>query len=52
MENIHNEDVQNLYSSPYNITMITSRRITWAEHVACLRHFSRESLKKEITSTT
>jgi hypothetical protein len=32
--NLHNEELHNLYSSPSIITMIRSRRMTWAKHVA------------------
>jgi hypothetical protein len=31
---LHNEELQNLYSSPNIIRMITSRRMRWAGHVA------------------
>jgi hypothetical protein len=31
---LHNEELHNLYSSPSIITMIKSRRMRWAEHVA------------------
>ena len=30
----HNEDLNDMYSSPNIIRMITSRRMRWAEHVA------------------
>jgi hypothetical protein len=30
---LHNEELHNLYSSPYIITMIKSRRMKWAWHV-------------------
>jgi hypothetical protein len=33
---LQNEELQNLYSSPSVITMIKSRRIRWAEHIACM----------------
>jgi hypothetical protein len=33
---LHNEKLQNLYSSPYIFRMIRSRRIGWANHVACV----------------
>jgi hypothetical protein len=31
---LHNEELHNLYSSPYIIRMILSRRMRWAGHVA------------------
>jgi hypothetical protein len=31
---LHNEELHNLYSSPYIIRQIKSRRLRWAEHVA------------------
>jgi hypothetical protein len=31
---LHNEDLHNLYSSPSIITMVKSRRMRWAGHVA------------------
>jgi hypothetical protein len=31
---MHNEELDNLYSSPNIITMIKSRRMRWAGHVA------------------
>jgi hypothetical protein len=31
---LHNEELQNLYSSPSIIRMIKSRRMTWIKHVA------------------
>jgi hypothetical protein len=31
---LHNEELHNLYSSPYIIRMIMSRRMGWAGHVA------------------
>jgi hypothetical protein len=31
---LHSEELQNLYSSPNIIRMITSRRMRWAGHVA------------------
>jgi hypothetical protein len=34
---LHNEELHNLYSSPNIITMIKSRRIKWAAHVARMR---------------
>jgi hypothetical protein len=33
---LHNEELHNLYSSPNIITMIKSRRMRWAGHVACM----------------
>jgi hypothetical protein len=31
---LHNEELHNLYSSPYIIRMIKSRRLSWTGHVA------------------
>jgi hypothetical protein len=31
---LHNEELHNLYTSPYIITMIISRRMRWVGHVA------------------
>jgi hypothetical protein len=33
---LHNGELHNLYSSPDVITQIKSRRMNWAEHVACM----------------
>jgi hypothetical protein len=33
---LHNEDLYALYSSPYIIRVIKSRRLMWAGHVACM----------------
>jgi hypothetical protein len=34
---LHNEELHNLYSSPDIIRQRKSRRMRWAEHVACMR---------------
>jgi hypothetical protein len=34
--NLHSGVLHNLYSSPYNIRQIKSRRMMWAGHVACM----------------
>jgi hypothetical protein len=34
---MHNWELHNLYSSPYIIRQIKSRRMRWAGHVACMR---------------
>jgi hypothetical protein len=34
---LHNEELHNVYSSPYIIRMIKSRRMRWAGHVALTR---------------
>jgi hypothetical protein len=31
---LHNDELQSLYSSPYNIMVIISRRMRWAGHMA------------------
>jgi hypothetical protein len=33
---LHNEELNDLYSSPNIIRVIKSRRMKWAEHVACI----------------
>ena len=33
---LHNEEFHDLYSSPNVIRVIKSRRMSWAEHVACM----------------
>ena len=33
---LHNEELNDLYSSPNIVRMIKSRRIRWAGHVACM----------------
>ena len=33
---LHNEEFSNLYSLPNIVREVKSRRIRWAEHVACL----------------
>ena len=33
---LHNEELNNLYSSPNIVPMIKSRRMRWAGHVACM----------------
>jgi hypothetical protein len=40
---LHNEELHNLYSSPSIITIINSRRMRWAGHVA------RMGEKKKVT---
>jgi hypothetical protein len=34
---LHNDELQSLYSSPYIVRVIKSRRIRWAGHVARMR---------------
>ena len=34
MEELHNEELNDLYSSPNNVRAIKSRRMRWAGHVA------------------
>ena len=33
---LHNEELNDLYSSPNIVRVIKSRRMRWAEHVACM----------------
>jgi len=35
--NLHNEKLNDLYSSPNIIWVIKSRRVRWTKHVACMR---------------
>ena len=35
--NLHNEEFNNMSSSPNIVWVIKSRRIRWAGHVACIR---------------
>jgi len=37
MEELHNEELSYLYSSPNIVRVIKSRRMRWAEHVARMR---------------
>jgi hypothetical protein len=37
MEELHNEELHNLYSSPDIIRQVKSRRMRWAGHVARMR---------------
>jgi hypothetical protein len=34
---VHKEELSGLYSSPDIVRAITSRRMKWAEHIACVR---------------
>jgi hypothetical protein len=46
---LHNEGLHNLFSSPSIIRIITSRRMGWTEHVACMgakRNACRSSVGK------
>jgi hypothetical protein len=33
---LHNEELNDLYSSPNIIRVIKSRKMTWEQHVACI----------------
>ena len=33
---LHNEELNDLYSSPYIVRMMKSRRMRWTRHVACI----------------
>ena len=57
--NLHNEELNDLYSSPNIIRVIKSRRARWAGHVArmgrgeqCIQRFGGETLVKEATWKT
>ena len=48
MEKLHNEQLNDLYSSPNIIRVIKSRRMRWAEHIArmgerCIQGFDGET---------
>jgi hypothetical protein len=56
---VHNEELQNLYSSPSVIRIIKSRRMRWAGHVARMgekrnvyRLFGTKARGKEATRKT
>jgi hypothetical protein len=34
---LHSNELHSLYSSPYIVRVIKSRRMRWAQHVACMR---------------
>jgi hypothetical protein len=34
---VYNEELHNLYASPYIIRVIKSRKLRWAGHIACTR---------------
>jgi len=34
---LHNEELNDLYSSPTNVRVIKSRLMRWAGHIACMR---------------
>jgi len=36
LRKLHNEELNDLYSSPYVIQVMTSRRMRWVEHVTCM----------------
>jgi hypothetical protein len=44
---LHNEELNDLYSSPHIIRVIKSRRMRWAGHVACMRRARRMYEGKE-----
>jgi hypothetical protein len=55
---LHNEELQNLYSSPNIIRMIKSRRMRWAGHVArmggdkCLQDIGGKARRNKTTRKT
>jgi len=53
---LHNEEVNDLYSSPNTVQVIKSRRMRWAGHVArmgeALQGFGGETWGKETTGKT
>jgi hypothetical protein len=46
---LHNEELHNLHSSSGIIRMLKSRRMRWAQHLACMGDFAREARRKETT---
>jgi len=36
MEELHNEELNDLYTSPNSVRVIKSRRMRWTGHVACI----------------
>jgi hypothetical protein len=49
---LHNEELQNIYSLPSIITMMKSRKIRWAGHVARMGETGGKARRKEITTKT
>jgi hypothetical protein len=47
MEELHNEELHNLYSSPSTTRMIKSRRMGWAGHVARMEAYGILEGKEE-----
>ena len=52
---LHNEEINDLYSSPNVVRVIKLRRMRWAGHIArmgksCIQGFGGETSGKEITS--
>jgi len=41
---LHSEELNDLYSSPNNVRVIKSRRMTWAEHVTLMGERSTQDL--------
>jgi hypothetical protein len=44
---LHNEELHKLYTLPNIIRVVKSRRMRWAEHVACTRRVEKVKGKKE-----
>jgi hypothetical protein len=48
LRKLHNEELYNLYSVPYIIRLIESKRVKWAGHIAlvgekCIQSFGRKT---------
>jgi hypothetical protein len=41
---LHSEELHNLYASLYVIRMIKSRKMRWAEYIACMCEIGRSML--------
>jgi hypothetical protein len=50
LQYIHNEELNDLYSSPNIIRVIKSRRMRWAGHVACM--WERRGLSRVLVGKT
>jgi hypothetical protein len=55
---LHNEELNDMYTSPNTVRVIKSRRMRWAKHVArmgrerCVQGFGGETRGKEATGET
>ena len=49
---LHNEELNDMYSSPTIVRVIKSRRMRWEVHVACMGEMTGETCGKETTWDT